>query len=236
MNTDQTKIWAHFQNDGVDAFTGNTARLEFLCRQLRAGQRVLNIGVGNAAFERMALAKGVDVWALDPDERTVERVRATLCLGSKAQVGFSQAIPFPAEHFDVVVMSEVLEHLDDDTLQGSLLDVHRVLRVGGRFMGTVPARENLANSHVVCPGCGHHFHRWGHQRSFDATTLNRVLETVFHPETVRELFFVEWAHASCWRRLQGLIKRLLSWRNIGPYGAARNLYFSAVKNAASAAR
>ena len=78
----------------------------------------------------------------------------------KAAVGYSDAIPFPNAHFDVVVMSEVLEHLPEDVLTSSLCEVDRVLRLHGRFIGTVPADEELAANQVVCPRCGEVFHRW----------------------------------------------------------------------------
>lgn len=40
-------------------------------------------------------------------------------------------------------MSEVLEHLTDDVLERTIVEVHRVLVAEGHFIGTVPARENL---------------------------------------------------------------------------------------------
>ena len=158
-SVDQGKIWEHFQNEGIDSFSQSRGRLEFLVRRLAPGLRVLNIGVGNGTFEALSLRKGLDVWSLDPSERAIARLRQELALGEKAQVGFSQNIPFPDEHFDAVIMSEVLEHLDDLVLEATLSEIHRVLRRDGMFLGTVPARENLADSHVVCPHCAHQFHR-----------------------------------------------------------------------------
>jgi len=228
----QEKIWDHFQNEGIDSFSQSRGRLEFLVARLAPGSRVLNIGVGNGVFESLALAKGLDVWSLDPSERAIERLRQTLALESKAQVGFSQSLPFPANHFDAVVMSEVLEHLDDAVLAQSVLEVRRVLRDGGRFMGTVPAREVLAQSYVICPHCSQGFHRWGHQRSFDVAALSRVLGDAFEIQSVAEHFFVEWNSVGAWRKVQGLVKKFLSWRGIGTYGACRNIFFSVRKLAA----
>jgi len=226
---DQQKIWDYFQNEGVASFAQSQGRLEFLARHLRAGTRVLNIGVGNGALERIAARKGVDIWSLDPNYRAIERIRQELNLGEKAQAGFSQAIPFPDEHFDAVVMSEVLEHLDDEVLDVTLVEVKRVLRPGGKFIGTVPAREKLENSIVVCPGCGLQFHRWGHKRSFSVDTLTGTLGRYFSVETAREYFFIEWESVNWWKKLQGLVKKFLSWRGIGTYGICRNIYFSARK-------
>lgn len=225
----QEKIWEHFQNEGIDSFSQSRGRLEFLVRQLSPATRVLNVGVGNGLLESLVQAKGVDIWSLDPGERSIERLRQSLGVGEKAQVGYSQAMPFADAHFDAVVMSEVLEHLDDVVLDATLDEVHRVLKEGGVFIGTVPAREDLAESLIVCPDCGLQFHRWGHKSSFDIDRLSAILATRFFVDKVSERFFIDWESVGWGRKLQGLIKKFLSWRGIGTYGICRNIFFSAKK-------
>lgn len=227
----QDLIWEHFQNEGVASFRGATPRLEFLVRQLRRGERVLNIGVGSGELEVLAYRKGVEIWALDPGERAIERIRNLLPLEEHAQAGYSQQMPFPDGHFDAVVMTEVLEHLDDDVRDKTLVEVRRVLKVGGRLIGTVPARERLEESEVVCPSCGHQFHRWGHKAAFDVAAMTEFLEGALEVETVQERFFNEWDSVGWGRRATGLVKKLLSWRGLGTYGVARNIYFVARKSA-----
>lgn len=223
----QDVIWDHFQNEGVDSFRHADPRLEYLARQLRPGERVLNIGVGSGALERMATAKGVEMWALDPSARTIEKLRETLDLGARAQSGYSQEMPFADDQFDALIMSEVLEHLEPEIFDRTLAEVHRVLKPGGRFIGTVPARERLEDSQVVCPNCQHHFHRWGHRTSFDVAAMRAKLERHFAVETLEERFFNEWDSAGWAGRAAGLVKKFLSWRGIGTYGVARNLFFVA---------
>lgn len=225
----QEAIWDHFQNEGADAFVGADARTEFIVRRLKPGERVLNIGVGVGGLERAATAKGVEMWSLDPGERAIARLREQLGMGDRAQAGFSQQMPFPDGHFDTVVMSEVLEHLEGDVLPDTVREVFRVLKPGGRFIGTVPARENLADNEVVCPNCAHHFHRWGHHRTFDIAALRATLAGSFDVRVAEEHFFIEWDSVGWKRRLGGLVKQLLSARNIGTYGTARSIYFDALK-------
>lgn len=227
----QEIIWEHFQNEGVEAFDESRPRLEFLVGQMMRGVKALNIGVGNGGLERMATAKAVEVWSLDPSERAIDRLRADLAMGDRARTGYGQAMPFQDDTFDYVVMSEVLEHLEDDVLEGTLDEVHRVLRPGGKLIGTVPAREPLAQSRVICPHCGETFHRWGHVRSFDVRSMHNLLATRFSVEIVEEHFFIAWESASISQKLQGLVKQFLSARRIGTYGECRNLFFRAAKAA-----
>jgi SAM-dependent methyltransferase len=225
----QDNIWDHWQNEGDFAFDGSLPRLEFLVRRLQPGWRVLNIGIGNASFERLALERGVEVWSLDPSERAIEQARQKLGLGDNAQVGRVEAQPFETGFFDAVVMSEVLEHLDPETLAKALPEIARVLKGKGQFIGTVPANENLAESLVVCPSCDAKFHRWGHQLSFDRQRMHAVLAQHFEHVRVEEKFFAEWHSVGTLGKLKGLIKRVLSDFRVGTYATARNLYFSASK-------
>jgi len=225
----QDAIWDHFQNEGVAAFSQAGPRVEFLVKRLMPGEKVLDIGVGSGALVSSAHRKGIEVWALDPSLRSIEKLRTALNMSERAQVGYSQNIPFGDEQFDAVIMTEVLEHLDDETRNKTLREIYRVLRSGGRFIGTVPAREKLEQAEVVCPNCNHHFHRWGHQVSFDVRSMYDFLGQVFIVETVHERFFNDWISAQLTRRLTGIVKKFLSWRGLGTYGQARNIYFVARK-------
>lgn len=225
----QDAIWDHFQNEGIAAFGQAGPRVEFLVKRLKPGEKVLDIGVGSGALVTSACKKGIEVWALDPSSRTIAKLRTALNLSERAQVGYSQSIPFDDEQFDTVIMTEVLEHLDDGARDQTLREIYRILRGGGRFIGTVPARENLEQAEVVCPNCSHHFHRWGHQVSFDVRSMHDFLRQVFIVETVHERFFNEWSSARFVRRLTGILKKFLSWRGFGTYGQARNIFFVARK-------
>ncbi len=201
---DQDRIWDYYQNEGLAHAGFFDARQRFLLKQLAPHQRVLDIGVGSGSLERMAQQKGVDIHALDPSERAVERLRGDLGLGGKARCGYSQAIPFNDGQFDIVVMSEVLEHLDDEVLAASLDEVVRVLRPGGVLLATTPYREELEFSAVVCPCCSTVFHRYGHVQSFDKARMHEVVARA--GLTVDKMFvtaFVDW-------RRKGVVNMLKS--------------------------
>ena len=173
--TSQDALWDFYQNEAPDSFAGSARRLAYLARLLGRTGKVLNIGVGAGTFEAAALARGLTVFSLDPSAASIERLRQRLGLGDRAQVGYGQRVPFPDRSFDALVLSEVMEHLSDEVLEATLKEAARVLRPGGRLVGTVPAREDLAANTVICPDCGRRFHRWGHSQSFDPGRDGRSL-------------------------------------------------------------
>lgn len=228
MNQDQ--MWEAYQND--EAFDGvgcpGGGRHEFLLKRVMPNARALSIGVGSGAFEGMLVQSGTDLSCLDPSKTSIERIREKLSLGEKAKVGYSQSIPFADCSFDYVIMTEVIEHLDDMVLEGTLLEVKRVLKSGGRFIGTVPADENLNEGLVVCPHCAERFHRWGHQQSFSQSDLLRILRKQFASVNVRRLFAPDYRRLNWKGKVTSFLKMLQA--ACGLKGSRQNYYFEAVKN------
>lgn len=223
----QDRIWDHYQNDEPERFAGSTARQRHLVRLVRTRERVLNIGVGTGLFERLAIEAGIQIYALDPSQRSIDALRERLGLGDRAQVGYSQQMPFADGSFDAVVISEVMEHLSDEVLEGTLVEIGRVLAPGGWLVGTVPAREDLSAQRVMCPDCGKVFHRWGHQQSFDAAGLHRLLSRHFTVEYIRERQFIDYASLNWKGKVIGFLTVMA--RRLGVHGRNENLLFVARK-------
>lgn len=208
---EQEKIWDYFQNDDQTLRAFPEARQYFMVSHLKPGMTALNIGVGGGALERMAQEKGVDIHALDPSSRTIERIRDWLNLGEKAQAGYAQAMPFQDNHFDAVVMSEVLEHLNDEILPGALREVSRVLKPGGFLLASTPFCENLGDSEVVCPDCGKVFHKVGHVQSFDKDRMRRIVSNQgFCIEKIFITTFVDWRRKGFKNLIKSLVRILLA--------------------------
>ena len=72
----------------------------------------------------------------------------------------------------MVLSSEVLEHLDDETL---LFAIKEILRVANKYiLITVPFNETLPSQWVKCSKCGQIFHAWGHVRRFNLEILKKL--------------------------------------------------------------
>lgn len=225
---DQTKIWDHFQNsdESGDAFINAMPRYEFLAKQIKSGMTVLNIGVGRGGLESILNKKMVVVNCLDPSEETIDRLRKLYNLGLRAQVGFSQSMPFQDGEFDVVIMSEVLEHLANDVLHLTLCEVRRVLKPDGFFIGTVPANEILFDNNVICPHCGESFHRWGHIQSFSLLRLREVLsENSFTVQRIETRAFPSWRRGGLKNIVKSSIRYALG--RVGAPIASPSIFFKA---------
>jgi len=220
---EQDRIWEHFQVQDPSSFAASTPRLRFLARWIPPGSRVLNIGIGGGQFEQAAIDRGMELYVLDPSVQSVEQIRARFELGNRARVGYCQAPPFENDFFDAVVASEVLEHLDDSVLLETLGQIQRILRPGGLFVGTVPAREDLSLNRFYCPRCRQSFHRWGHRQSFDSERLGQLLATHLKVTALFEKQFVHWPQLN-WRGKLIAAARL----SLDPWvSAGKNLCFQA---------
>ena len=81
-------------------------------------------------------------------------------------------LPFRDESFDLVLVSEVVEHIPVDALPKVVVELRRVSRK--YILITVPYRETLEDAFVRC-SCGFVFHKWGHIQSFDEQKLKSLL-------------------------------------------------------------
>ena len=71
-------------------------------------------------------------------------------------------LPYPNNYFDTFIASEVLEHLDNQSLKNVIKEIYRILKPNGLAYLTFPAEENLKENECFCPKCQHIFHRYGH--------------------------------------------------------------------------
>ena len=225
----QEKIWDYFQNNpdvGDIAFKADS-RYQFLTHQVEPGCSVLNIGVGKGGLEKLLIAKKVNIHSLDPNKESIHNLQSNLNLGEKARVGFSQSIPFDDAYFDVVIMSEVLEHLSDDVLEKTIVECRRVLLPGGVFIGTVPAEEKLMESVVLCPDCGKAFHRWGHLQSFSLERINTMLSSEFSDPTIKRKYFGNWLTLNWKGKVGWFLKQTALF--LGVKGRGETFFFSGKK-------
>ncbi|MFC2015652.1 class I SAM-dependent methyltransferase [Chloroflexota bacterium] len=106
------------------------------------GDRILDIGCGRGEIVRQCVELGASAVGLDYSQAAVEIARRD---GTRDTVrAGATGIPFPACSFDKILFMEILEHLDDSDLATALDEIKRVLRPGGRMVGSTPNRWGAA--------------------------------------------------------------------------------------------
>ncbi|MEQ9672700.1 class I SAM-dependent methyltransferase [Coleofasciculus sp. G2-EDA-02] len=162
--------------------------------KLPESAEIFEVGCGTGGNLEM-LARYGEVYGMELDE-TARLFASDLKLGEIQPGCLPDDIPFPDKTFDLIVLLDVLEHLEDDT--GSLQALSKKLKPSGWLLITVPAypwlwtrqdellhhkrrylRRNLQQV-VRCAGYCLHFSSYFNFFLFPLITGGRLLLTLFN--------------------------------------------------------
>lgn len=149
---------------------------------LQSGDRLLDMGCGGGRHAFAGLRRGATVIAFDYSEGELKDVRGVVGAMLEADElppgtewgtvnGDALNLPFADGSFDVIVASEVLEHLW--ATEWAMSELVRVLRPGGRIAVTVPTEM----PERICWALDHNYHDvpGGHVRIFKRADLEARL-------------------------------------------------------------
>lgn len=138
----KSRYAAHHEAHGRYGFSfGADSRGSAFRAWLDGAERVLDAGCRDGTLATRYLA-GHRAIGCDIDEQALRRCQ----LGPRFPVvncDITEGLPFRAGSFDAAVLGEVLEHLPDPLY--ALGEIHRVLRPGAVFVGSVPNAYRLKN-------------------------------------------------------------------------------------------
>ncbi len=110
----------------------------------QAGERILDVGCGNARDIPPLLERGSRVLGVDLSPRMILEARRELSkcpfTGFELEVGDATNMRFPDSCFDKVLASEVIEHIPD--CEKALAEIWRVLKPGGCLVLSTPNRRS----------------------------------------------------------------------------------------------
>lgn len=147
------------------------------------GVRAIDIGAGQGRHSYEMLRRGAEVTAFDQSEKDMadvaEMFGALQVAGETpdyavgtTEVGDALRLPYDDESFDVVLMSEILEHIPND--EAAIAEMVRILKPGGLAAVTVPRYW----PEKICWALSDEYHEveGGHVRIYRASDLAGKLE------------------------------------------------------------
>lgn len=115
------------------------------------GRKVLDVGGARGEFCRvLSEERRCDAVNLDPSPYEYGRYSSEFLWPGTA-MGRADDMPFDGEQFDLVICRGVLEHIPSERQQGSLNEMHRVVKVGGFCYVTVTPWYNPWAGHGLKP-------------------------------------------------------------------------------------
>lgn len=142
------------------------ARVDDLLKMLPPGQSVLEIGARDCYITKLLVDRFERVTALDLTLPSISHERVV------AVEGDVTALEFPDNSFDVVLCTEVLEHIEPARLPDACGELSRV--AAGHVLIGVPFRQDIRVARTKCCHCGTRNPPFGHRNSFDEARLRRL--------------------------------------------------------------
>jgi ubiquinone/menaquinone biosynthesis C-methylase UbiE len=140
-------------------------RISYFISKIPVSSQILEIGCADGRLLNLIDSKykvGVDI--------SINALKHVKSIKYAANV---KKLPFADNSFDLVICSEVLEHLNDVIFQDSLKEISRIS--SKYIMISVPYKEQLFRGIIKCYSCNKYYHLFLHKRSFSDRDFHKIL-------------------------------------------------------------
>lgn len=166
---------------GVDEHLHNETRKKVLERVSKIipylkGKDILTIGCGSGFCENEYKRVAKSVTGVDVDEKAIEYAREHYTDIKFFRMDALDVYPllFKENMFDVIVCTEVLEHMDKKCADIVLENTKKILKPDGLFVGTVPIEDDVGQDNY-------------HMAHYTMTELEFLLKKCFKEVTIEKL-------------------------------------------------
>ena len=133
----------------------------------------LDVGCGDGKLTHVLAANtGINIVGLDSSAEALSRLLLPGTLGDATKM------PFRDASFDLVLSTDTLEHIPDDTHDMAWAEMFRV--ASQYVLVAVPFREELLDATTQCTLCGNTYHVNWHQRNYDLADLHKRTPAGWH--------------------------------------------------------
>lgn len=212
--TDQqiTGFWDYESNFPENYWGRNCAKgfQRYFDDDLRSAKIIVDVGCGDGALLKELLQnqkfQGI-FFGIEPSSDSRNKCNENLAhlqnFGGvfESVDEFIRSNPSP----DLVLVTEVIEHLYDNYLNLLLLDLEKLAGKKSKIIFTTPNREVLEDNNIYNPIDGSVFHRWQHVRNWTPDTITEKLSTHFKILTCEETIIL-WYNSNIIKNLYRRLK------------------------------
>ncbi len=190
---------------------GKVAKYIYEKINIKEVETVLDFGCGNGDLIKAILETKkfrARVYGLDFSNDCVKNAERNLS-GEDFFEGVEWVQRLPSKYadnfFDLVIATEVIEHIKEQQLDEMLKECMRIMRYRGYLVLTTPNNENLNKNKVICPECGCIFHRWQHVKSWNEQSIAEKMAQ--HNFAAVEISTLSWGSLSLKGKILNVVKR-----------------------------
>ena len=164
---DQKEVWKRYDNN-ITEIKRTKKVINLIPTDVKS---VLDIGCGNGIVTNMIekpFVVGLDFAKIPLTKVKTNAIQASI-----------DRLPIKSTKFDLIILTEVLEHLDEGTYIKAIEEI-KMLKANYLLI-TVPFNENVELGLCKCSVCGNLFHGSHHYRKFDNSWFNKEFSE-YEPE------------------------------------------------------